>query len=239
MVLSQDQAKRNAGKAVLVDYVRSGMKLGLGSGTTSHFFVRELGQAVREGLEVTCTTTSASTSAVATEVGIKIHDLDELKQLDMTVDGPDEIDSQLQMIKGGGACLLWEKIVAHASKQVVIVCDETKLVDHLGAFPLPVEIVRFSWQTTIAMLAEHFRNQDLTQVSLNRRVRDKKIVITDSGNYIIDCNCGFLPDPKKIASDLNDIPGVVEHGLFLQEADVAVMGKFDGSIAVLTRAADK
>jgi ribose 5-phosphate isomerase A len=135
---AQDEAKKAAGRRVIAEYVRDGMKLGLGSGTTSHFFVRELGKHVADGLKLTCTTTSRSTNDVAREVGIALTDPNEIGEIDLTIDGPDEIDRDLNMIKGGGACLLWEKIIAHASKRMITVCDETKIVDQLGAFPLPV-----------------------------------------------------------------------------------------------------
>ncbi|MGR3199686.1 MAG: ribose 5-phosphate isomerase A, partial [Paracoccus sp. (in: a-proteobacteria)] len=128
----QDKAKKLAGRRVIDEFVRDGMKLGLGSGTTSHFFVRELGRHVAEGLKLTCTTTSRSTIDVAQEVGIAITDPNDIGELDLTVDGPDEIDRDFNMIKGGGACLLWEKIVAHASKRMICICDETKIVDRLG-----------------------------------------------------------------------------------------------------------
>ncbi|TAN00319.1 MAG: ribose 5-phosphate isomerase A, partial [Rhizobiaceae bacterium] len=141
---AQDEAKKAAGRKVIEEFVRDGMKLGLGSGTTSHFFVRELGRHVADGLKLTCTTTSRSTNDVAREVGIAITDPNEIGEMDLTIDGPDEIDHDFNMIKGGGACLLWEKIIAHASKRMITICDESKIVDRLGAFPLPVEVVQFA-----------------------------------------------------------------------------------------------
>ncbi len=137
---TQDEAKKAAGRRVIEEFVRDGMKLGLGSGTTSHFFVRELGKHVAGGMKLTCTTTSRSTIDVAREVGIRITEPNEIGEIDLTIDGPDEIDRDFNMIKGGGACLLWEKIIAHASKRMITICDESKIVDRLGAWcrkPLP------------------------------------------------------------------------------------------------------
>lgn len=129
----QNDAKRAAARRVIQDFVFDGMTLGLGSGTTSHFFVRELGQHVAKGLQLTCTTTSRATSEVARDVGIELSDPNEMNEIDLTIDGPDEIDRRFNMIKGGGACLLWEKIIAHASKRMICICDETKIVNCLGA----------------------------------------------------------------------------------------------------------
>lgn len=131
---AQDVAKKAAGRKIIEEFVKDGMKIGLGSGTTSHFFVRELGKHVANGLQLTCTTTSRATNDVAREVGIAVIDPNDIGEIDLTVDGPDEIDIDFNMIKGGGACLLWEKIVAHASKRMITICDESKIVERLGAF---------------------------------------------------------------------------------------------------------
>jgi ribose 5-phosphate isomerase A len=232
----QDEAKKVAGRRVIEEFVRDGMKLGLGSGTTSHLFVRELGKHVAAGLKLTCTTTSRSTIDVAREVGIEITDPNEIGELDLTIDGPDEIDRKFNMIKGGGACLLWEKIIAHASKRMICVCDETKIVDCLGKFPLPVEVVQFAWKQTERMVERVLADHGVKGAAIVRRMRDGQPVVTDSGNFILDCHCGpILADPAPLEIELNRIPGVVENGLFTREAAGMVVGCFDGSSYVKMR----
>ncbi|NWA02343.1 ribose 5-phosphate isomerase A [Pseudomonas gingeri] len=232
----QNEAKKVAARRVIEEFVRDGMKLGLGSGTTSHFFVRELGKHVANGLQLTCTTTSRSTNDVAREVGIEIIDPNEIGELDLTVDGPDEIDRQFNMIKGGGACLLWEKIIAHASKRMICVCDESKIVDCLGQFPLPVEVVQFGWKQTERLVKRVLARQGINEVTIIRRLRDGQPVVTDSGNFILDCHCGpVIGDPAPLEIELNRIPGVVENGLFTREAVGMVVGCFDGSSYVRLR----
>ena len=232
----QDEAKKVAGRRVIADFIHDGMKLGLGSGTTSHFFVRELGKHVANGLRLTCTTTSRSTNDVAREVGIEITDPNEIGELDLTVDGPDEIDRSFNMIKGGGACLLWEKIIAHASKQMICICDETKIVERLGSFPLPVEVVQFAWKQTERMVAGALVRHGIKGATITRRMRDGQPVVTDSGNFILDCHCGpVIADPAPLEIELNRIPGVVENGLFTREAAGMVVGCFDGSSYVAMR----
>ena len=232
----QDEAKKVAGRRVIQEFIHDGMKLGLGSGTTSHFFVRELGKHVANGLRLTCTTTSRSTNDVAREVGIEITDPNEIGELDLTVDGPDEIDHRFAMIKGGGACLLWEKIVAHASKRMICICDETKIVERLGTFPLPVEVVQFAWKQTERMVAGALVRHGIKGATITRRMRDGQPVVTDSGNFILDCHCGpVIADPAPLEIALNQIPGVVENGLFTREAAGMVVGCFDGTSYVKMR----
>ncbi|MHC5655206.1 ribose 5-phosphate isomerase A [Stappia sp.] len=232
---AQDEAKKIAGRRVIEEFVRDGMKLGLGSGTTSHFFVRELGKHVAGGLRLTCTTTSRSTIDVAREVGIAITDPNDIGEIDLTIDGPDEIDRDFNMIKGGGACLLWEKIVAHASKRMITVCDESKIVDRLGAFPLPVEVVQFAWKQTERMVAGALASNGVGDAAIARRMRDGQPVVTDSGNFILDCACGVIPVPAALELELNRIPGVVENGLFTRESAGMVVGCFDGTSYVRMR----
>ncbi|KAF1029221.1 MAG: Ribose-5-phosphate isomerase A [Pseudomonas sp.] len=232
----QNEAKKVAARRVIEEFVRDGMKLGLGSGTTSHFFVRELGKHVANGLKLTCTTTSRSTNEVAREVGIEITDPNEIGEIDLTVDGPDEIDHHFNMIKGGGACLLWEKIIAHASKRMICVTDETKIVERLGKFPLPVEVVQFGWKQTERLVKRVLAEHGITQVEIIRRERNGEIVVTDSGNFILDCHCGpVIGNPAPLEIELNRIPGVVENGLFTREAAGMVVGCFDGSSYVRMR----
>ncbi|MGY3022484.1 ribose 5-phosphate isomerase A [Pseudomonas lurida] len=236
MSTQQNEAKKVAARRVIEEFVRDGMKLGLGSGTTSHFFVRELGKHVANGLKLTCTTTSRSTNDVAREVGIDITDPNEIGELDLTVDGPDEIDGQFNMIKGGGACLLWEKIIAHASKRMICVTDETKIVDSLGAFPLPVEVVQFGWKQTERLVRRVLGEHGINDIQIIRRERNGETVVTDSGNFILDCHCGpVITDPAPLEIELNRIPGVVESGLFTREAVGMVVGCFDGTSYVRMR----
>jgi len=234
---TQDDAKRLAGIKVIDTYVRDGMKLGLGSGTTSHLFVRELGARVADGLKLTCTTTSNSTSQVAREVGIELTDVNDIDMLDLTIDGPDEIDRQFRMIKGGGACLLWEKIVAHASRRMVTICDETKIVGTLGRFPLPVEVVQYAWKQTESAIRRTLPRHGVAGSELVRRMKDGSPVVTDSGNFIVDCHCGSIGDAEGLEVALNMIPGVVENGLFTRESSAMVVGCFDGTAYVRERSA--
>lgn len=225
----QDKAKLAAGRYAAEDRIKDGMKVGLGSGTTSHYFVRALAERVREGLDIICATTSTSTRDLGSALGINIVDLDELGRLDVTVDGPDEIDRDGVMIKGGGACLLWEKLLERVSDTVVIVADSSKLVDRLGAFPLPIEIVKYSPETTTGevrrVLERHGYDGD---IRIERRQTDGKDVITDNGNYVIDAHLGELRDDRELTVELNQIPGVVENGIFVDITDEVVFGWSDG-----------
>ena len=234
-ISQQDKAKILAGITAIDQFIHDGMKLGLGSGTTSHFFVRALGEKVKQGLQITATATSQSTIAVAKEVGIAITDINEIGTLDLTIDGPDEIDEQFRMIKGGGACLLWEKIVAHSSQKVIIICDETKRVSQLGKFPLPVEVVQFGWVQTQKMIEQMLTKFDVQQIKVKRREKGGQPVITDSGNFILDCHCLAIGNPEKLGTHLNTIPGVVENGLFNREADGVVVGMLDGTSTIKIR----
>lgn len=232
---AQDEAKKLAGRKAIEEFVRDGMILGLGSGSTSHFFVRELGKHVANGMTLTCTTTSKSTTAVAQEVGIAVTDPNELGEIDLTIDGPDEITRDFAMIKGGGACLLWEKIVAHASKRMITICDETKIVDALGAFPLPVEVVQFGARQTERLIGRVLAEHGLPDVRITQRMRDGAALVTDSGNFILDCHCGRIDGPAALEQALNMIPGVVENGLFTRESQGMVVGNFDGTATVTLR----
>jgi len=229
----QNVAKQAAGRRAIAEFVRDGMKLGLGSGTTSHFFVRELGKTIAtDNLRVQCTTTSRATTEVAREVGIQILDANEIGEIDLTIDGPDEIDAHFHMIKGGGACLLWEKIIAHASKRMITICDETKIVAQLGAFPLPIEVVQFGWQQTERQIARVLQAHGIAQARIVRRMQKASTnapVITDSGHFILDCHCQAIANPDALEARLNNIPGVVENGLFTRESSGMVVGRLDGS----------
>ncbi len=223
----QDLAKRAAGRKAVDAYCKDGMRLGLGSGTTSHWFVRELAVKVREGLDVVGVPTSTATRDLALELGIPLVDLNDVPELDVCIDGPDEIDHDSSMIKGGGACLLWEKVVARASRKMVVVADDSKLVEHLGAFPLPIEVLPFGWVSTQRLIQQLLNEAGYGGVPLERRGRDGGVVVTDSGNYILDGRLGKVHEPATLATRLNEIPGVVENGLFVGIADEVVLGHPD------------
>jgi ribose 5-phosphate isomerase A len=229
----RDAAKLAAGRAAVREYVRDGMKVGLGSGTTSHWFVRALGDAVAEGLDVVGAPTSRGTGALAEEVGVRLAPLDELAPLDITIDGADEIDPEGAMIKGGGACLLWEKIVANASRRMVAVVDAAKIVDPLGAFPLPIEVIPFGRETTRTSLRETLAGLGYADAALELRVAGGEPVVTDSGHHILDAHLGRITDKEALAAALNVIPGVVEHGLFIGVAEAMIVGHPDGSADVI------
>jgi len=219
--------------AMALGHVRNGMALGLGSGSTADWFVRLLGaRMAQERLDIACAATSKRTETLARECGIPLRALDDFDRLDLTVDGADEIDPALNLIKGGGACHLIEKIVASASDTLVIIADESKLVPVLGAFPLPVEIATLGWRTTMRRLGEALGNTSPPRqggdIPLARRGGDDP-VLTDEGNFIVDCHMGRIADAHALAATLNAIPGVVEHGLFLDMASRALIGSADGT----------
>ena len=230
----QDEAKLAAATKAIETFLQDGMTIGLGSGTTSRFFVRILGDRVKSGLRVIGVPSSKSTGQLAREVGVPLADLNDVEQLDLTIDGADEIDPKGRMIKGGGANLLWEKIVASASRKMVAIVDESKRVQRLGRFPLPVEIIPFSWRSTERQLQNLFKKAGYDDVRVDVRGSREKPLITDSGHYLLDCHLQEITDPEFLAAHLNQIPGVVEHGLFLGIATDAAIGKPDGSAETVT-----
>jgi len=230
----QDEAKLAAATKAIETFLQDGMTIGLGSGTTSRFFVRILGDRVKSGLRVIGVPSSKSTGQLAQEVGVPLADLNDVEQLDLTIDGADEIDPKGRMIKGGGANLLWEKIVASASRKMVAIVDESKRVQRLGRFPLPVEIIPFSWRSTERQLQNLFKKAGYDDVRVDVRGSREKPLITDSGHYLLDCHLQEIADPEFLADHLNQIPGVVEHGLFLGIATDAAVGKPDGSAETVT-----
>ena len=227
-----DTAKFVAAKRA-VEFVEDGMRVGLGTGSTAAWMVRCLGERIREeGLKITGVPTSTRTAELARQVGVHVTSLDEARWLDLTIDGTDEYDADLCLIKGGGGALLQEKIVATASDQMVVIADPTKQVEHLGAFPLPVEVIPFGWQTTKALLEEMLVGMDvLGQRSTLRMNRDAAFV-TDEGNHILDLHLQRIANPRHLSLVLNQIPGVVENGLFIDICDVVVIGHGDGRVEV-------
>ncbi len=221
-----DTQKQQAATRAL-DYVKSGMKLGLGTGSTAEKFVDLLGARVKEGLEVVCVPTSEATRLQAEKLGIPLATLEEQPELDLTVDGADELDDSLRLIKGGGGAHLREKIVAAASARMVVIADESKRVSKLGVFPLPGEIVPFGWHATHLKVSQSAAINGCRGLVTLRGSQDSPF-ITDNGNYILDCAFGEIDDPEKTARRLSLIPGVVEHGLFIGLAHAAVIAGTDG-----------
>jgi ribose 5-phosphate isomerase A len=213
-VPSADAQKRAAAAAAL-EFVAPGMKLGLGTGSTAAHFVDLLGEKVRGGLSVVGVPTSERTRAQAASLGVPLATLEDEPQLDLTIDGTDEFDSALRLIKGGGGALLREKIVAAASKRLFVITDASKEASTLGAFPLPVEIDRFGARATLLHVEALARDLGLAGAVRPRRAADGRDFVTDGGHVILDCAFGSIPDPEALARGLESIPGVMEHGLFI------------------------
>jgi len=221
-----DDLKRQAAAAALA-YVESGMRLGLGSGSTAAHFVRLLGARVAEGLDVVGVPTSAATERLAREVGVRLTTLDATPELDLDVDGADEIGPGLALVKGGGGALLREKIVAQASARMIVLADASKRVEMLGAFPLPIEVAAFG-VTATAVAIERTAVELGLPIALDLRRNGAQPFVTDGGNHILDASFGRIPDPERLACRLAEIPGIVEHGLFLDLADLAIVATADG-----------
>ena len=225
-----DELKKRAAEAAL-DHVESGMRLGLGTGSTAAHFIRLLGRRVAEGLDIAGVPTSEATARLARESGVPLTTLDETPELDLDIDGADEIGPGLALIKGGGGALLREKIVAYASARMIVIADQAKRVDRLGAFPLPIEVVPFGLAATATAIEEAALELGLP-VALDLRQRAGQVFVSDSGNRILDASFGLIPDPETLADRLSAIPGVVEHGLFLGYADLALIASPEGVEAV-------
>ncbi len=223
--MSADLAKINAAAAA-VDMVEDGMMLGLGTGSTASHFVRLLGLRVQQGLKVRGVPTSDATARLAMECGVPLIDADKVGALDLAVDGADEVDGAFQLIKGGGAALLREKIIAGAARHFVVIADDTKMVEMLGAFPLPVEVTPFGYPLTAAKIYTALRDLGCagTEVGLRENAANTP-VITDGGNFVLDCKCRSIPDAPALADRLKRITGVVEHGLFIGMARTVIVGK--------------
>ncbi|UWP91203.1 ribose-5-phosphate isomerase RpiA [Aliiroseovarius crassostreae] len=228
-----DTAKFVAAKRA-VEFVEDGMRVGLGTGSTAAWMVRCLGELVREeGLRVTGVPTSVRTAELARAQGIPVAGLDEVKWLDLTIDGTDEFDADLCLIKGGGGAHLLEKIVATASDRMVVIADPSKSVEQLGAFPLPLEVVPFGWQTSKNLVEEMLISMDVLGQTTTLRMNGDQPFLSDEGNYILDLHLKRIGDPRKLSMVLNQIPGVVENGLFIDICDVVVVGYGDGRVEVI------
>jgi len=226
--MSHEKDKEAAAKAAM-QFVHDGMVLGLGTGSTALFAIRMLGERVKDGLRIAGIATSTGSEKLAAEANIPLTDFDHTQTIDVTIDGADEFDPKLNLIKGGGGALLREKIVASASRQVVIIADSSKQVATLGKFPLPVEVIGFAQ----ALIARKISALGAT-VKL-RQGADGKAYITDEGHHILDCSFGSIADPVGLARQLSAMPGIVEHGLFIGMAGVILVSK-DGAVEELRRA---
>lgn len=225
-----DKAKYVAAKRA-ADLVENGMKVGLGTGSTAAWLVRHLGDMVRDdGLRIKGVPTSTRTAQLAREVGIEVITLDEAKTLNITIDGADEFDGNLNLIKGGGGALLHEKIVAAASEEVVIIADAAKEVGSLGAFPLPIEVVPFGWTTTQMLVEELLVSSDVMGRKITLRMNGDTPFVTDEGNYILDLHLSRIGKARQLSMALNQMPGVVENGLFVDLCDKVIIGYGDGRV---------
>jgi len=219
-----DLQKQRAGEAA-AERVEAGMVVGLGTGSTAAWFVRAL--AARGLKDLRCVPTSEKTADLARELGLTLVSLEDVSRIDLTVDGADEVGPGLALIKGGGAALLREKLVWEASKSCIVIADAAKVVPVLGTFPLPIEVVAFGHKTTGNRIADVLLDHEIIMPA-RARTADRGLVRTDGGNLIYDAKCVAIRDPVRLADDLKLITGVVEHGLFLDLADEAIIGKDDG-----------
>ena len=230
-----DSAKDAAARAA-VALVQDGMRVGLGTGSTAVFMVHRLAERVHaENLRLRLAATSRATCDLAGQLGLTIEELDDIGWLDLTIDGADEIDPDLNLIKGGGGAHLREKITAAASDRMIVIADPGKVVETLGAFHLPVEVIPFGWQTTRTHIQHLLASLDLTHRPMLTRQRDGRDFVTDEGNMILDLSLDVIADCRALSSGLHAIPGVVEHGLFLGLCDLALIGSPDGDVIELTR----
>jgi ribose 5-phosphate isomerase A len=215
--MSNDQEKEAAARASL-RFIRDGQVVGLGTGSTAAFFIRLLGEQVRNGLRIRGIPTSVRSQELALSLGIPLTTLEECQEISVTVDGADEVDPDLRLIKGGGGALLREKVVASATRQLVIVADAAKRVPVLGKFPLPVEVIQFAQ----ALVAKR-----IAALGAEVRLRAENGIpfVTDENNHILDCHFGEIPDADRLARQLSDMPGVVEHGLFIGMASIVLFAK--------------
>ncbi|MFQ3183341.1 MAG: ribose 5-phosphate isomerase A [Octadecabacter sp.] len=227
-----DKAKFVAAKQA-TQYVKDGMKVGLGTGSTAAWLVKCLGEMVEnDGLKIKGVPTSTRTAELARNAGIEIISLDEAKWLDLTIDGTDEYDDNLNLIKGGGGALLQEKIVATASDQMIVIADASKHVKTLGKFPLPIEVVPFGWQTTKALVEETLIGMDVLGRQVSLRMIDGEPYYTDEGNHILDLHLNRIGNSRQFSFVINQIPGVVENGLFIDVCEKVIIGYGDGRVEV-------
>ena len=217
-----------AGKAI--EFIRNGMTLGLGTGSTAYWAIQGIGEMVKHGLSVKAVATSIQSESLARELNIPLIPFSEVDRLDITIDGADEVDEKLNLIKGGGGALLREKIVAAATRFYIIIVDESKLVRHLGKFPLPVEVAPFGWELTMRRLSE-------LNCTPRMRMAGDKPFLTDNHHYILDCSFGEILDPAATHKKVSDITGVMEDGFFINMVDIVVAGSPSGETRILNKPA--
>lgn len=218
--------KRAAGEKA-AEFIKDGMIVGLGTGSTVYYTINKLGEMIANGLRIKATSTSSSTTELAEKLGIPLVSLNEIDHVDITIDGADEVDDALNGIKGGGGALLYEKIVAVSSDKVIWIVDSSKMVKKLGRFPLPVEVIPFAYNQVL----NKFKNMDF---SPKVRMKNNSFFITDGGHYIIDLYLNEIENPYELQNNLNSMPGVVEHGLFLNIADTIIVGK-ENSVEIINK----
>jgi len=224
--MTEDEQKL-AAAAAAVDYIKDGMVVGLGTGSTAAKMVDLVGARVKEGLDIVAVPTSDATKNQAEALGIKVVGFDEVSIIDLTIDGTDEVDPQMRLIKGGGGAHLREKIVASLSDRMIVIAENKKMVDALGAFKLPVEVIPFAAEALLPKM-------EALGADAAIRAKDDAPFKTDEGNLIIDCAFDVIGDPEELALTLSTMPGVVEHGLFIDNADIVLIGSDDG-VKIFTR----
>jgi ribose 5-phosphate isomerase A len=228
--MAYETEKQNAAAAAM-EFVEEGMTIGLGTGSTAKYFVELLADEIADGLIVRCIETSVQTRDLARSLGVPLIPFEQVDRIHLTVDGADEAGPGGVLIKGGGAALLREKIIANASDHMVVIADPTKDVQAIGAFPLPVEVTPFGYTITAKKVHDALvaAGVERPRVELRKALRSNELLVTDGGNYILDCHCGLIPDPPKAAAFLSDVPGVVEHGLFIGIARTVIFGTETGA----------
>ncbi|MFN3911232.1 ribose-5-phosphate isomerase RpiA [Hyphomonas sp.] len=228
--MAYETEKQNAAAAAM-DFVEEGMTIGLGTGSTAKFFVEMLADEIADGLLVRCIETSEQTRILARSLGVPLIPFEQVERIHLTVDGADEVGPGGVLIKGGGAALLREKIIANASDHMVVITDPSKDVAVLGAFPLPVEVTPFGYTITARKLHEALVASGIERprIELRKAAQSLELLVTDGGNHILDCHCGAIPDPARTAAYLSGVPGVVEHGLFIGLARTVIIGTETGA----------
>ena len=224
--MTADEQKQAVGEAAL-QYVKDGMKVGLGTGSTAAWFVKAIAREVKAGRKLTLVSTSVQTTQLAESLGLTIRDINDIGQLDLCVDGADEIGDGLALIKGGGGALLREKLIWEQARTCVVIADAAKHVVTLGKFPLPIEVEPFAFKGTVNRICDVLLEYEIEKVPVQRK-RDGQPFITDGGNLIFDVACGAIHDPAGLAHELKSLTGVVDHGLFLDLAEVALLGTDTG-----------
>ncbi len=211
-----------------VEYVKNGMVVGLGTGSTVYYALIKLGEKIKQGLDIRAIATSIESERMAKELGIELVTFSNIDAIDITIDGADEVDPNWNLIKGGGGALLREKIVATASRQLIVIVDESKVVKQLGRFPLPIEVVKFGYEMTMRKFEELGYNPKL-------RAANDRPYITDNGNYIIDCHIGLIDNPPQLHDLINQLVGVVDNGLFINYASKVIVGYENQSVIELKK----